>query len=109
MPEKLIPATRVVIEVEPDKRIEGPGDHEIVMSSWVRNGKWAGVLTMLKSIFDDHSELLTIGSCHNVKFWTSGKPGSGNIKICEKRDHVPAGTQPAIDLHFEGTQEPELL
>ena len=49
MTEKLIPATRVVIEVKPDRQIEGPPTDEIVMSSWLRNGKWSGDITMLKS------------------------------------------------------------
>lgn len=110
MTEKLIPATRVVIEVKPDRQIEGPPTDEIVMSSWLRNGKWSGVITMLKSIFDEHSDVLTIGSCHDVTFWTNRKPfGSGNIEISEILPKTDGLRQQTIELRFEGTEEPHLV
>ncbi len=110
MTEKLIPATRVVIEVKPDRQIEGPPTDEIVMSSWLRNGKWSGDITMLKSIFDDHSDVLTIGSCHDVTFWTNGKPfGSGNIEISEILPRQNGLRQQTVELRFEGTEEPHLV
>ena len=110
MAEKFIPATRVVIEVKPDRQIEGPPSDEIVMSSWIRNGKWSGDITMLKSIFDDHSDVLTIGSCHDVTFWTNGKPlGSGNIEISEILLKADGLRQQTVELRFEGTEEPRLV
>lgn len=110
MTEKRIPATRVVIEVKPDRQIEGPPTDEIVMSSDTRNGKWSGSITMLKSIFDDNCDVLTTGSRHNIKFWSNREfVGSGNIEIREIRAGANGLGQATIDLQFEGTKEPQLV
>ena len=109
MPEP-INATRVVILKE-DGDIEGPPDHEIVMSGYLHGDRWSGELTIQRSIFEEHKDILTDGSLHKVELWENGEyAGSGEIKITgfRRSTSLVIPMPSSMEIEFEGPR-PDLV